>query len=88
MGDTRLKLGMNTLNMTDFQNDVGFECIVPTSLLSHSPKINADPSGILDDISSNEALQDGIADVLKGVRDYLIDPKLGNGGHFGLWLLR
>lgn len=84
MGDTRLKFGMNTLNMTDFQNDVGFECIIPTSLFSHSPKINADPSGIIDDISSNEALQDGITNVLKGMRDYLIDPRLGNGGHFGL----
>ena len=83
MGDTRLKLGMNTLNMTDFQNDFGFECIIPTSLFSHSPKIDADPSGIIDDISSNEALQEGITDVLKGMRDYLIDPKLGNGGHFG-----
>lgn len=83
MGDTRLKLGINTLNMTDFQNDFGFECIIPTSLFSHSPKIDADPSGIIDDISSNEALQDGIVNVLKGVRDYLIDPRLGNGGHFG-----
>jgi hypothetical protein len=83
MGDTRLKLGMNTLNMTDFQNDFGFECIIPTSLLSHSPKITADPSGILDDTSSNEALQKGIVDVLKGMRDYLIGPRLGNGGHFG-----
>ncbi|MFH1254795.1 MAG: hypothetical protein V1646_05205 [bacterium] len=82
MGDTRLKIGMNTLNMTDFQNDFGFECIIPTSQLSHSPKITADPSGILDDTSSNEALQNGIVDVLKGMRDYLIDPRLGNGGHF------
>ncbi len=83
MGDTRLKLGINTLNMTDFQNDFGFECIIPTSLLSRSTKIDADPSGIIDDISSNEALQDGIVNVLKGIRDYLIDPRLGNGGHFG-----
>lgn len=83
MGDTRLKFGANTLNMTDFQNDFGFECIIPTSLFSHSPKINADPSGIINDISSNEALQEGITNVLKGMRDYLIDPKLGNGGHFG-----
>lgn len=82
MGDTRLKLGINTLNMTDFQNDFGFECIIPTSLLSHSPKINVDPGGIFDD-TSNEALQKSITDVLKGMRDYLIDPRLGNGGHFG-----
>ena len=81
MGDTRLKIGMNTLNLTDFQNDFGFECIIPTSQLSHSPKIDINPGGIFDD-TSNEALQKSITNVLKGMRDYLIDPSLGNGGHF------
>ncbi len=83
MGDTRLKLGINTLNMTDFQNDVGFEWIIPTSRLSQSQRVKADPGRILNDSSTNEALQEGIVDVLKGIRDYLIDPTLGNSGHFG-----
>lgn len=83
MGDTRLKFGINTLNMTDFQNDVGFECIVPTSQLSHSQKVKADPGRILQDTSSNDALQKEMTNVLKGIRDYLVDPTLGNNGHFG-----
>jgi hypothetical protein len=83
MGDTRLKLGINTLNMADFQNDVGFEWIIPTSRLSQSQRVKADPGRIINDSSTNEALQKGIIDVLRGIRDYLVDPTLGNSGHFG-----
>ena len=39
-GDTRIKFGLNTLNMTSFQNDIGFSCIIPTSRLTQSEKIN------------------------------------------------
>lgn len=87
MGDTRIKFGVNTLNRTDFQLDFGFQGIFPTSRLSDNPKLNADPNKLLDDSSSTEALQEGIVDLLKGIRDYLIDPRLGNGyWGFGCYL--
>lgn len=76
MGDTRIKLGLNTLNMNNFQMDLGFEGIVPTSEVSSEPrlkqyKINYDN------------LQNDIPDILRSIRDNLITPQLGNFGHLG-----
>lgn len=89
-GDTRLKLGCNTLNMTDFQTDVGLEFIIPTSKLSNNPKLKANPDDLFAQIQEgnkgdveNKDLQDSMSAILRSVRDYMIDPKLGNG-HFGI----
>lgn len=86
LGDTRLKLGCNTLNMTDFQTDVGFEFIIPTSKLSRNPKMGVSPDDIFAKINgdaANEDIQESMSAIIRGVRDYLIDPKLGNG-YFGI----
>lgn len=89
-GDTRLRLGCNTLNMTDFQTDVGLEFILPTSKLSNNPKIRSNPDDLFSQIKEgnpgdkeNKDLQDGMSSILKNVRDYMIDPRLGNG-YFGV----
>lgn len=79
LGDTRLKVGLNTLNKTKFQIDVGFETILPTSKFSYTPHYKTTNS---DEIDSPESLEDNFYSTLKGVRDYLIDPCLGIG-HFG-----
>lgn len=81
MGDTRLKVGLNAVNMTSLQADVGFECIVPTSRLSYTPKISiglTQPS-----FEEGELAKSGL-NTLRGIRDYLINPRLGNNGHIGL----
>jgi hypothetical protein len=90
LGDTRLKVGCNTLNMTDFQTDLGFEFIIPTSRLSHNTKLNANPDDLFAQLVTenqqdidNEKLQESMGNLLRGVRDYLIDPQLGNG-YFGV----
>ncbi len=80
MGDTRLKVGLNTINMTSFQNDLGFEVIIPTSAIGYTPKINI---GIAQTEFEGEKLQASAVNTLRGVRDYLINPRLGIG-HFAL----
>ncbi len=84
LGDTRLKLGLNMVNMTNFALDFGGEAILPTSLLSYDPRfqthseqvVEATPIAI-DDFVTN------MTDVLRGIRDYWLDPRLGNNGHWG-----
>ena len=77
MGDTRIKLGLNSLNMTNFQVDVGFEGILPTSKISTGPRLK------IYDINLENMIND-IPYLLKSIRDNLITPQLGNYGHFGL----
>lgn len=81
LGDTRVKVGLNTLNMSNLQVDVGFESIVPTSRFSYSPRYKTATHQI---VSSPEAFEADLYNVLRGVRDYLINPRMGNNGHFGL----
>lgn len=81
MGDTRLKVGLNTINMTSFQTDVGFEAIIPTSRLSYTPKVKI---GLAQTHFDDDKLATSALNTLRGVRDYLINPRLGNNGHFGL----
>ena len=86
-GDTRIKLGFNTLNMTNFQNDIGVELILPTSQL----RVHADEGpGLVtfdfdpaDPAAAALAKEKGLR-TLRGIRDYLLNPRLGNRGHFGL----
>lgn len=80
MGDTRIKFGLNTINMTSFQNDVGFEAIVPTSRLSYVPRVNI---GVAETSFDEDDMFESGVSALRGVRDYLINPRLGNNGHFG-----
>jgi len=80
MGDTRIKLGVNTINATSFQMDVGIESIIPTSCFSHTPKLKS----TLGKVESIDDLQKSAIGVLRNVRDFLLDPHLGNNGHFGV----
>jgi hypothetical protein len=83
LGDTRLKIGLNTLNMSSFQHDVGFELILPTSKLTQSEKVSLGIAEVSFD-GSPEQLKNQAMRSLMSVRDYLLEPRLGNGGHFGL----
>jgi len=76
MGDTRLKIGLNTINMTSFQLDLGFEGILPTSSFFNTPRIERVEIDVDD-------LENTTISSLKAVRDNLINPQLGNNGHFG-----
>jgi len=80
LGDTRIKFGLNTLNMSSFQIDFGLEAIVPTSRLSYSPRYDVSVDTVMD----KNTLKATAIPALRGSRDYLIDPRLGNGGHFGI----
>ncbi|MCF7799743.1 hypothetical protein K9L05_02960 [Candidatus Babeliales bacterium] len=77
MGDTRLKAGLNTLNMSSFKLDLGLEGILPTSLISNVPHLKGYNINL-------ENFENTFPDVLRSVRDNLLYPRLGNGGHFGL----
>lgn len=79
MGDTRLKLGINALNMNCFKTDVGFEITFPTSTLASQNKFDNLSVAHLD----LEQLQEQGIDVVRAMRDILLNPMLGNGGHFG-----
>ncbi|MFA6527797.1 MAG: hypothetical protein WCT20_05220, partial [Candidatus Babeliales bacterium] len=80
LGDTRLKAGLNTLNMNSFQVDVGTEIILPTSILSYVPKMTITPQTTPTTV--RELLDRGV-DMIKSVRDYVLEPRVGNNGHFG-----
>lgn len=81
MGDTRIKLGLNTINMTSFQIDLGFEGILPTSRLSYTPALRL---GVVQaPFTEEESLQKNGVMALKAIRDNLLNPRLGNDGHFG-----
>lgn len=80
MGDTRLKLGMNTINSSVFQNDVGFEAIIPTSAFSSQNKVRI---GIAEATFDDEKDTATAIKNLKAVRNYLLNPRIGNGGHYG-----
>lgn len=81
MGDTRVKFGVNTVNMTSFQTDIGFESILPTSRLSYTPSLKL---GIVQaPFTEEESIQENGVIALKAIRDNLLNPRLGNDGHFG-----
>ena len=77
MGDTRIKFGLNTLNMSNFVMDVGFEVIIPTSRISSIPRLK----NYNIDLNNFDT---GLVEALRSIRDNLITPRLGNGGHTGL----
>jgi hypothetical protein len=77
LGDTRIKAGVNTLNLSSFQLDVGFEGIIPTAPKSNLPKLDSY------DITL-ESFENSWITLLQSVRDNLINPKLGNNGHWGI----
>lgn len=81
MGDTRVKVGLNALNAKKIQTDIGLECIIPTSRSSKKPI--PEP---LDDAQLNDdaTIFSHTVNSLLSVRDYLLTPEIGNGGHFGL----
>lgn len=77
MGDTRIKLGLNSLNMSNFQIDVGFEGIIPTSKISTGDRLKQYEINL-------DNLENDVPDILRSIRDNLITPQLGNNGHYGL----
>ncbi len=77
MGDTRVKVGLNSLNMSNFQIDVGLEGIVPTSKLSTGDRFKQYEINY-------DNFQNDIPDILRSIRDNLLTPQLGNNGHYGL----
>jgi hypothetical protein len=79
-GDTRVKIGLNTLNKPHFQIDVGCESIIPTSRLSYAPRYKTTTN---QNINNPQSFASDLVNVLRGVRDYLIAPRMGNNGHFG-----
>lgn len=89
MGDTRVKAGINSLNMTNLQLDTGFEFILPTSRLVSQPISNItlklseklDPTKI--SAPAQEIIKSIVPNIFK-IRDLLLAPELGNGGHFGI----
>lgn len=84
LGDTRLKAGLNAINMPNFQMDVGLEGIVPTSGIFHSTKLNTDVHDIIESEISLNRIQDNALPILRNMRDYLVKPRMGNNGHLGL----
>lgn len=80
MGDTRIKIGLNTINMTSFQNDIGLETILPTSRLSYTPRVDI---GLAQAKFKDAELAAAALRGLYGIRDYIVNPRLGIG-HFGL----
>lgn len=83
LGDTRLKAGLNTINMPNFQMDIGVEGIIPTSEIFNSVDLNTDIHDIIESEVSLHRIKDNALPVLLNIRDYLVKPRLGNGGHFG-----
>jgi hypothetical protein len=68
--------------MTSFQNDLGFELIVPTSKLTQSEKVSLGVAQVSFEGSAEQLKNQAVRSLLS-VRDYLLEPRLGNGGHFG-----
>lgn len=81
MGDTRVKMGVNALNTKNFQTDIGLECIIPTSRASQK---SLRETNIDNELTDDEAVFQIAVDGLMNIRDYLLTPVLGNGGHSGL----
>lgn len=81
LGDTKLKAGINTLNMNSFQVDLGTELILPTSALSYVPHMKLAPEATPTTVKE---LLDQSFEMIKGVRDYILEPRVGNNGHLGL----
>ena len=82
LGDTSLKLGLNTINAKNIQMNLGIEGILPTSTIFNKPKHDISIENI-SDISGIDDLQNSMLDFVRSIRDYLIYPKFGNNGHFG-----
>ncbi len=80
LGDTRLKIGLNTVNMTSFQTDVGIETILPTSRFSGPQKLYL---GMPQAVFELDKFKDEALNALRATRDHMVGPRLGNGGHFG-----
>jgi len=88
LGDTRVKVGLNALNTSNIQLDIGFEGIIPTA-----EKIEIDnletyknlPQDYPTDVNKeNEELTNWIISNLKNIRDNLLNPQFGNNGHWGI----
>lgn len=85
MGDTRIKAGINSLNMPQAQVDTGFEFILPTSRFVSQSSSNIALSENLFTQEVSTLLEITLPQILRlNIRDLLLEPPLGNGGHFGV----
>lgn len=82
MGDTKIKIGLNSLNTTNIQADVGFETVFPTSRFSKQKNLTTSVEQIINEPCPSNPGKAAIQ-FLREIRDYLLTPMLGNGGHFG-----
>jgi len=77
LGDTRAKIGLNALNTSNVQLDIGFEGIIPTAEKQILPEVDHQHPPTKDEFTT------WLIDNLKPIRDNLINPQLGNNGHWG-----
>lgn len=85
IGDTRLVFGVEDLKVSSWSMNVGTQAIVPTSRLSYSPRYSSNLGKIID-APNIDALKKVALHIARNVRNYFLDPRFGNCGHFGLGL--
>ncbi len=83
IGDTRIALGYDVLKSFKGNLNVGFQAIIPTSKLSYSSKYEINLENIAQ-ISDIDDLKREMLKNVRNIRNYLIDPRFGNSGHFGI----
>ncbi|MFH1831972.1 MAG: hypothetical protein ABH827_04210 [bacterium] len=82
IGDTRLVLGLDDLEISSCKINIGFQGTIPTSKLSYSPKYETNVEKI-PDIADIDNLTNEMLKIARNIRNYLLDPRFGNSGHFG-----
>ena len=85
IGDTRLALGLDNLEAARWKLHIGLQAIVPTSKFSYAPKYESNVESIIN-ASDIDELKQAAMDIVRNIRNYLIDPRFGNSGHFGIGL--
>lgn len=83
IGDTRLALGYDDLDVSGLNVRLGAQAIIPTSKLSYTSKYKTNIDVIADTADTTELTQ-AILSIVRNIRNYLLDPRFGNSGHFAL----
>ena len=81
LGDTRINLGCNVITTATANFDVGLSCIIPTSRLTTRRQFSTTSNQLL---LNPEEIAGATFSTLFNVRDYLLYPDLGDGGHFSV----
>jgi len=82
IGDTKLGLDIKIIDKSNTSLNVGIQTTIPTSRLSYKPKynVNIDSVGNTSDI---DEFTESMLAITRNIRNYLLNPRFGNGGHFG-----